>query len=88
MNPARDLIALSEQAFGADDIQWLNAQENEERVAAFYRLWSIKEARYKLDAEAGLQSAASCIAFPHPDISLVLCSAFPLAAAPIHQFCG
>src|SRR5471032_420719 len=50
------------------------------RMAAFYRMWSSKEARYKLGV--GSDAAASCIALAHPALSIVVCSAQPLAAAP------
>src|SRR5471032_2041460 len=49
-------------------------------IAAFYRMWSSKEARYKLGV--GSDAAASCIALAHPALSIVVCSAQPLATAP------
>lgn len=81
-NAARDLTLLSEQAFDADDIAWIHAQPDDRRVAAFYGLWSSKEARYKLASSHNLTSGASCIVLSHPDISMALCSALSLMAVP------
>ena len=78
LNPARDLLSLAGQAFDAGEIAWLSQLPGDERVAAFYRLWSGKEARYKL----GQCAAPSCISLPHESLSIVLCSALPLSAAP------
>ncbi|MGV8894136.1 MAG: 4'-phosphopantetheinyl transferase family protein [Burkholderiaceae bacterium] len=86
MNPARDLSALSTQVFDADDIACLRAQPDKKQVAAFYALWSIQEARYKLASTHDLASGQSCIALPHRDISMVLCSALPLVSVAIHPF--
>lgn len=86
MDPSRDFVALSEQAFDADEIAWFNAQPAKARAAAFYELWSIKEANYKLAATNGLKTGENCIALSHPDISVVLCSAVPLAAVSVHEF--
>jgi 4'-phosphopantetheinyl transferase len=76
---SRDLDALAAQAFGADEMpQWerLRGQPAPQRADGFYRLWSEKEARFKL----GRVEQAHCIALPHPELSVVLCSALPLAA--------
>lgn len=84
-NAARDLASLSEQAFDADDIALVHAQPDNERVAAFYDLWSAKEARYKLASTHDLASGASCIALPHSDISMVLCSVYPLSVVSVSK---
>jgi 4'-phosphopantetheinyl transferase len=78
---SRDLDALALQAFDADETaRWLGWKDMPEpqRRAAFYQLWSEKEARFKLGADG----PGHCIALPHQDLSLVLCSAQALAAPP------
>ncbi len=80
-DPSRDLAALAKQAFDADEIaRWQQMQrwEEAERVEGFYRLWSEKEARIKL----GMAVGAYCVAVPHEELSVVLCSPVPLASAP------
>lgn len=75
---SRDLEALAVQAFGADEMpQWerLRAQPEPQRSDSFYRLWSEKEARFKL----GRADHTHCLALPHAELSIVLCSALPLA---------
>lgn len=81
MDPSRDLAALARQAFEGDAAArwqamqgWLEA----ERVAGFYRLWSEQEARFKL----GLEQGGYCIAVPHAELSVVLCSAAELPYLP------
>jgi 4'-phosphopantetheinyl transferase len=76
---SRDLEALAAQAFGPDEMPaWerLRAQEEALRVDGFYRLWSEKEARFKL----GRSDTVHCLALPHPELAIVLCSALPLEA--------
>lgn len=78
LNPARDLLSLAGHAFDAGACAGLAQMAGGERVAAFYHLWSEQEARYKL----GPCAAPSCISLPHESLSIVLCSALPLSAAP------
>ncbi|WP_295996464.1 4'-phosphopantetheinyl transferase superfamily protein [Rugamonas sp.] len=80
LDPGRDIIALAEQNFDAIELAALGMEPPARRMAAFYRMWSGKEARFKLGAAFDAQ--ASCIALPHPHLSIVVCSAQPLAAAP------
>jgi len=80
LDPARDIAALAEQSFDAIELAALGMEPESRRMAAFYRMWSSKEARYKLGV--GSDAAASCIALAHPALSIVVCSAQPLAAAP------
>ncbi|MES3024164.1 MAG: 4'-phosphopantetheinyl transferase superfamily protein [Pseudomonadota bacterium] len=75
--PARDLSALAAQAFDADENAWLAARPQAHRVRDFYRLWSTKEARFKLHAPS-----AQCFAPEHAELAVALCSAQPLARAP------
>jgi len=80
-DPARDLAALAKQAFDADEMaRWQQMQRWEEdaRVEGFYRLWSEKEARIKL----GMAPGGYCVAVPHEELSVVLCSAVQLAGVP------
>ena len=81
-DPSRDLDALAAQAFEADEMPaWerLRSQPDAQRVDGFYRLWSEKEARFKL----GRADMTHCVALPHPELSIVLCSALELAAPPL-----
>ena len=80
LDPARDIVALAEQSFDAIELAALGMEPESQRMAAFYRMWSSKEARFKLGT--GSDAAASCIALAHPQLSIVVCSAQPLAAAP------
>ncbi|WP_308925224.1 4'-phosphopantetheinyl transferase family protein [Janthinobacterium sp. J1-1] len=80
MDQERDLPALARQAFGDAVAEGLAAMAHAEQVVSFYRRWSEYEARYKLGAAAG--EAASCVALAHAELSIVLCSAAPLAQPP------
>lgn len=80
-DPARDLDALARQAFGADEMgRWQQMQRWDagQRIEGFYRLWSEKEARFKL----GMAVGGHCVAVPHEELSVVLCSAMALASVP------
>lgn len=58
IDPERDVIALSEAGFRADEHAWLLSRIDTERVAAFYRLWTLKEALFKLLSNRGEQREA------------------------------
>ncbi|MRW89265.1 4-phosphopantetheinyl transferase [Duganella sp. FT80W] len=76
----RDLAALAAQAFDVDEMaQWARIQglSGDDRTDGFYRLWSEKEARFKLNQVGGY-----CVSVPHPELSVALCSERPLAQAP------
>lgn len=76
----RDLAALAAQAFDVDEMaRWARIQglSGDDRTDGFYRLWSEKEARFKLNKVGG-----HCVALAHPELSVVLCSEQPLARAP------
>lgn len=78
---ARDLPALAAQAFdSAEMAQWARLQDlpGEQRTDGFYRLWSEKEARFKL----GVAGGGHCVLVPHAELSIVLCSEQPLERAP------
>jgi 4'-phosphopantetheinyl transferase len=75
---ARDLAVLAQQAFDASALaRWetLQALPHAQRMDGFYTLWSEQEARFKL----GLASGGHCVVLPHPELSVVLCSALPMA---------
>jgi len=78
---SRDLSALARQAFDADEAaRWEQMQrwEAAARVEGFYRMWSEKEARFKL----GLAVGGHCVAVPHPELSMVVCSTAQPADVP------
>ncbi|MBV7535656.1 4'-phosphopantetheinyl transferase superfamily protein [Duganella sp. sic0402] len=77
----RDLPALAAQAFDVDEMaRWARIQNlaGDERVDGFYRLWSEKEASFKL----GVVGGGHCVSLPHAELSVVLCSEQPLARPP------
>jgi 4'-phosphopantetheinyl transferase len=77
IDPARDIAALAEQAFDAQDIDWLRARPETGRTRDFYDLWCAQEARIKLGDASG-----ACIHVPHPELAIALCSAQPLQPPP------
>jgi 4'-phosphopantetheinyl transferase len=81
LDSTRDLSALAEQAFDAQEMaRWsqMDGLDKAGRMEGFYRLWSEKEARFKL----GRSDAGSCLALPHAELSVVLCSVPALTQAP------
>lgn len=76
-DPRRDVLALARQAFGAVVLAELQGLPEDVRLAQFYLRWSAAEARYKLGVDA-----AVCVTIAHAELSIVLCSAAPLAQAP------
>lgn len=80
----RDLAALAMQAFGPDEMTRWRAMQGwpeAQRVDGFYRLWSEKEARFKLGLEAG----GHCVTVAHAELSVVLCSTVELESVPLPQ---
>jgi 4'-phosphopantetheinyl transferase len=53
INPKRDIAGVAESAFPADEYAWLQRQPDEAQTAAFYQLWSFREALYKLQSNVG-----------------------------------
>lgn len=76
IDPARDLAALAQQAFSAQESAALLALPEPRRSAAFFSLWSRREAEYKLGQTT---SASHCYFLPHPQLSIAVCAAVPLA---------
>lgn len=80
-DPGRDLPALAAQAFDTDEMaRWARIQQlpDDERVDGFYRMWSEKEARFKL----GENVSGHCVVLPHPELSVVVCTELPLVRPP------
>ena len=80
IDATRDIDALAAQAFDADQLAWLAARPESTRLRDFYQLWSLQEARFKLNAPAAYETALE-----HPAFAAVLCSAQPLDQAPQWQ---
>jgi 4'-phosphopantetheinyl transferase len=76
LDAGRDLAALAAQSFDAREIARWDGLPAERRVDGFYRMWSEKEARFKLGMEG------HCVALPHAELSVVVCSELPLDRAP------
>jgi 4'-phosphopantetheinyl transferase len=88
-DPARDIIALGEAAFQPNEQRWLTRQPDNSRIAAFYQLWSTREALYKLMSSLGREMPFSSLnsaaehdtsrgwhrrAFLHRGLTAVVCS--------------
>jgi 4'-phosphopantetheinyl transferase len=88
-DPARDIIALAETGFQGNEQRWLTQQPDESRIAAFYELWSTREALYKLMSSLGREMPSSSLnsvgehdtsrswhrrAFTHQGLTAVVCS--------------
>jgi 4'-phosphopantetheinyl transferase len=62
IDAGRDLAALAETAFHPAESAWLSRCSDVDRVAAFYRLWTVKEALYKLMSNlGGMQETAPLV---------------------------
>ncbi|MFZ6751404.1 4'-phosphopantetheinyl transferase family protein [Undibacterium sp. Ren11W] len=79
----RDFAALAEQIFDSTELASFRALPEAEKMLSFYQAWSSKEARYKLGANSGSAQAAQQFQLSHPALSIVLCSALPLAMPPL-----
>jgi 4'-phosphopantetheinyl transferase len=53
IDATRDLAGIAEAAFQPAEAAWLGSRPDAERVAAFYRLWTLKEALFKLTSNRG-----------------------------------
>jgi 4'-phosphopantetheinyl transferase len=93
-NPDRDVVALSQAAFEDDERFWLMRRPNAERLAAFYRLWSTREALYKLMSGLGREMPSLSLgrlvdhgesqswhsrALVHQGLTAVVCSDKPVS---------
>ena len=80
-NAKRDLEAIARHTFGPDELSWF--QQQPDQVSAFYRLWSIKEARFKLTQGYTILTNEHCYEVQYPDFTIVLMSAESLAVPPV-----
>ena len=60
-DPTRDVLSISQLVFHPNEHLWLWAQPEAARVAAFYSLWSTREALYKLMSSLGRQAVLSSL---------------------------
>lgn len=77
IDPARDVTALAEQAFGASQAKWLAERPDSTRVQDFYEKWCEHEARIKLGSDNCEKYVLS-----RPGLAAVLCTKDPLRGAP------
>lgn len=84
LDNSRDHVALSEHAFDLAEQKWIKSLPAIERAAAFYLLWSQKEASYKLRSNLNKEivSTLHCVTLPHAEISVVIASAHPWVTMP------
>ena len=103
-NPARNILGLSEAAFHQEEHLWLLQQPDAERIAAFYRLWSTREALYKLMSNLGREMPSSPLvnvmnnvasqtcwqsrAAMHQSLTIVVCSDKRITALPQVELTG
>lgn len=81
LNPDRDFSALALHAFDTAENAWLQQQDAGNHMRNFYRLWTSREARMKLNAKLNAASP-ECLHFPHPELSITLCSAGQFTSPP------
>lgn len=79
----RNLEAISQHTFQPDEVAWLNKQPD--RVAAFYMLWSRKEARFKLTQSYVKAEIEHCYELSHPAMSAVLMTGRSLDTTPVFE---
>jgi 4'-phosphopantetheinyl transferase len=83
LDERRDLAALAEQILDSDELVSFSALPEAEKLLSFYQAWSRKEAHYKLRCNSGPVQTVPQYQLSHPALSIVLCSALPLAAPPL-----
>lgn len=77
IDASRSIELLAAHVFNAEQQAWLASRPAANRPQNFYMLWSATEARFKLGVPIAHEAY-----LPHPELSVVLCSAQPLAAEP------
>lgn len=88
LDGGRDFLALAQHSFDEQALADFRALPELEKPLGFYQRWSEQEARYKLScnarsvAMADPGAAASLFQLAHTELSIALCSALPLPAAP------
>lgn len=70
LNARRDVRALAARSFDAQDMDWFLNQPDQ--VAAFYQLWSRKEARFKLQQNHSKPLIEYGVEVAHPAVSVVV----------------
>ncbi|MFC5474823.1 4'-phosphopantetheinyl transferase superfamily protein [Paraherbaspirillum soli] len=104
LDGSRDLDGLGLAAFSAAENSWLSSHAGAARIAAFYDLWSGKEALYKLMSNTDNSSAMPELVaggvklasgpdwhvrkLPHPEFAISLCSLDPLASIGLTSLAG
>jgi 4'-phosphopantetheinyl transferase len=64
LEPDRDFLEIGRSAFHSDEIAWIEGLPAAARVAAFYQMWSLHEALFKLFSNANRGTR-----FPEPLVS-------------------
>jgi 4'-phosphopantetheinyl transferase len=88
LDVGRDFLALAQHSFDEQALADFRALPELDKPLGFYQRWSEQEARYKLScntvsaAMADPGVAGSLFQLAHPELSIALCSALPLPAAP------
>jgi 4'-phosphopantetheinyl transferase len=93
-NRERDVPGATEAAFSVHERQYVMEAEGKERLARFYRVWTTKEALFKLEHSQGRNTALSEVAnrsgmlgagdawwstvLAHPHLCITLCAAVAL----------
>lgn len=75
LDAGRDLMALAEQAFSAQQFEAFARTMPAARLARFYAMWCEQEAQIKLGKEGGC-----CAQLVHPELAIALCSTHALDA--------
>ena len=89
LDAGRDVLALSEQALDDAGAKQVALLQDDERTAAFYGLWSEKEARYKLASTTAAGAAeASLIRLPHAELAIALCAGVSQEEMSARLTCG
>ena len=69
-DPRRNVCALAARSFDPQDLHWFSTQPDQ--VAAFYQLWSRKEARFKLQQNHSKPVIEYGMEVAHPTVSVVV----------------
>ena len=78
IDPARDVMALAEHAFSAQEVAILRDIEPASRQAAFYRMWCAHEARIKLGRPSVVEYPVTL-----PGVAGMLACTQPLETIPV-----
>lgn len=70
----RDLAALAQAAFDAEQLRWWQGLPPARREAAFFRLWNCAEAQYKLGNQAQAPGL-HCQVVEHAQLAIGICTA-------------